>query len=134
MARTRQIRVVIGAVEQFTEGLIKRLTLDIVAELVKAPSEGGTPIDTGWASSNWFPGLSRSRREADVLDPDSGDVAEAQAFQNAGIAKVLAYKLGRPVHITNNVKYIGALNGGSSKQAPKGFVQAAITRSFLALR
>jgi hypothetical protein len=133
MARTRQIEVVLSAVEEVTENLIKRLTLDIVAELVKAPSEGGTPIDTGWASANWFPGLSISRRDGNVLDPDSGDVAEAQGAQQAGIVKVLAYKLGRPVYITNNVPYITRLNDGHSQQAPKGFVQAAITRAFLGL-
>ena len=31
-----------------------------------------------------------------------------------------------PVFITNNVQYIGKLDAGSSQQAPKNFVNAAI--------
>ena len=36
--------------------------------------------------------------------------------------------------VANNVPYITKLNGGSSKQAPSGFVQIAIARAVQAIR
>lgn len=122
----RRIRVVVDSLEQFIEGIIKKLTLDIVANLVKAPSQGGTPVDTGWARANWVPqigspagGLSGTR---DAVSPGA---------QTAGVATVAtSYRLsGGAVHISNNVPYIVKLNEGSSKQAPKGFVQDAIAKA-----
>jgi hypothetical protein len=46
------IRIVVKAAEGFAEKVVRKLALDIVANLVAAPSEGGTPVDTGWARAN----------------------------------------------------------------------------------
>lgn len=126
---SRRVRVVVASLEGFVDGLIKKIVLDVVANLVAAPSEGGTPVDTGWARSNWVPNVgspaglagTREAAEAGILPGD----------QQVGLATVAAtYKASQgAVHITNNVPYILRLNEGSSRQAPRGFVQAAIAKA-----
>lgn len=127
---SRQIRVVVSSLNGFVEQLIKKLTLDIVANLVAAPGQGGTPVDTGWARANWIPTIGTAREGV------AGSRAQAEAGllpsdQQTGIASVAAtYKLARgPIHITNNVPYIGRLDAGSSRQAPRGFVRRAIRKA-----
>lgn len=127
------LRVVVRSMEQFIEGAIKRLALDITANLVRAPSEGGTPVDTGWARANWIPSVSApasALRDPGSRDARAASVGGASSAQAAGQADVLGYKLSRgPVYVSNNVPYIVRLNEGSSRQAPKGFVQAAIAKA-----
>lgn len=118
-----QVRVVVKSVNGFTERLMQRITLNVVAQLVRS-----TPVDTGWARANWVPsigtprtGTAGSRRAAEDGRIDLGP-------QVAGTAALASYKLGPSIHITNNVPYINRLNSGSSRQAPAGFVQQSIFR------
>lgn len=124
-----QIRVILRALDIIGAQVVRKLALDITAELKKAPSQGGTPVDTGWARGNWL---------ASVASPITEPLGtrEAVPTSNPGLAQVLAYRTTRsgPVYISNNVPYIGRLNAGSSKQAPPGFVQAAISRAVSSLR
>lgn len=127
-----QIRVVIKALEGVAEQVIKKLALDVVANLSRAPSEGGTPVKTGWARANWIANVG-----AAINDPagDPENVAQAEGEKQAGLGKVLGYRLSAgSVYISNNVPYILRLNEGHSKQAPKGFVQAAIQEAVTGLR
>lgn len=121
-----RIRVVLDALEQFTERIIKKLTLDIVANLVAAPGEGGTPVDTGWARANWVPQIGSPR-----VSPVGSRSSVSTGAQQAGVATVAAsYRLsGGKVFISNNVPYITDLNEGTSQQAPAGFIQAAIVKA-----
>jgi hypothetical protein len=121
---------VIAGLNRFVEQIIKKLVLDIVANLQAAPSEGGTPVLTGWARANWVPNI------GSALDQTAGTRAQAEAGQlsgasAAGVAQVVTeYKLARgPVHITNNVPYILKLDAGSSKQAPAGFIRRGIIKA-----
>lgn len=126
---SRRIRVIVASLNGFVDQLIKKLVLDIVANLVAAPSDGGTPVDTGWARANWVPNIgspvtspagSREQAEKGVLP----------SAQQAGIAAMLSYKSSKgPVFISNNVPYILPLDRGSSKQAPKGFVRRAVVKA-----
>lgn len=119
------ISFIVKDVERSAELIIKKITLDIHANLVRAPDEGGTPVDTGWARANWVPAIGTrfegtSGSRAAVSDGDA----------QAGIASVLGYKLAQGrVIISNNVPYIGGLNEGTSRQAPAAFVQAAIVKA-----
>lgn len=122
--------MVIAGLNLFIEQIIKKLVLDIVANLQAAPSEGGTPVLTGWARVNWVPNI------GSALDTTAGTRAQAEAGQlsgasAAGVAQVATeYKLARgPIHITNNVPYILKLDAGSSKQAPAGFVRRGIIKA-----
>lgn len=129
---SRRVRVVVESLERFVEQIITKIALDIVANLTRAPSQGGTPVDTGWARANWVPRIgapftgTTGTREA----AEAGNVSSAD--QQAGVAELVAqtYRLekGR-VYVSNNVPYILRLNEGSSQQAPAGFVQAAIRKA-----
>lgn len=119
----------------FTGRVVSRLGVAAHAELVKAPSEGGTPVDTGWARANWVPsigtpfeGIAGSRESA-----EDGRVDQGPAQQ--GLARVAAaYRIRQgPVFVSNNVPYVPRLNDGHSRQAPSGFVQAAIERAVRAV-
>jgi hypothetical protein len=129
-----QVRVIIRALEDVTEQVIKKLTLDIVANLRRAPIDGGTPVDTGWARANWIANVS-TPLTSPVGMRDAAGVSQASAAQQQGLGKVLAYKIqAGPVYISNNVDYIVKLNDGSSRQAPSGFVQRAIQEAVADLR
>lgn len=102
-----------------TEKETKRLMLGIHEELVRT-----TPVDTGWARSNWLLSVGRPIEKTagskDLLDLNAG---------GAGVGKILGWKFTQgPAYDTNNVPYIQKLNGGSSKQAPKNFVSLAIQK------
>lgn len=127
---SREITIVVASLNGFVTRLIKKLVLDIVANLKAAPREGGTPVDTGWARSNWVPNIGSPIRKV------AGSYAAAKAgnlsFNSAaGIAHVATsynVKMGA-VHITNNVPYILRLDAGSSMQAPAGFVRRGIVKA-----
>lgn len=127
---SQRVRVVITALAGFVERIIKKLALDIVANLTAAPSDGGTPVDTGWARANWIPriGAPATGTAGTRAQAEAGNVSTLA--QTLGQAVLLGYKLpmGR-VYISNNVPYILRLNEGHSKQAPRGFVQKAITKA-----
>lgn len=116
-----QIRIIVQRLKEVTTRTIKKIVLDATANLIEK-----TPVDTGWARANWIPQIASTFKGTAGLagQPDPG----AQQF---GIASVAArYRLEDGfVTVTNNVPYIQVLNAGSSKQAPVGFVQAAILRA-----
>lgn len=96
------------------------LMLNITSELIHT-----TPIDTGWARSNWVPSIG---------EPFLGDVgkkgpndAGPQSDGESALAGYTNFAMG-DIFITNNVPYIQVLNAGHSKQAPAGFVEAAVER------
>jgi hypothetical protein len=118
-----QIRLILDGLNRVAEQVIRKVALDVVANLVAAPPDGGTPVDTGWARSNWLINLTvpvtqpvGSKQSVQPLQPNSGGI--------------LGYRLTHgPVYISNNVPYISLLNNGSSRQAPAGFVQRAIHKA-----
>lgn len=123
------IRVIAGALKEFTERQIVKLDLDINANLIEA-----TPVDTGWARANWIPSFGRpSQLEGEFLDPDRGDVQQRASKQQEATARVATnYKLEKGnLYATNNVPYIQRLNNGHSRKAPAGFVQQAIAKALL---
>lgn len=89
---------------------VRAVALEIDRILVQT-----TPVDTGRARANWLPTLNTPSKE------------KVDAGAPADILPVLgAYKITDTIFITNNLPYIQRLNDGYSKQAPAGFVEAAI--------
>ncbi len=119
---------VMGLLDDFTERLVTKLTLDVTANLIET-----TPVDTGWARANWVPNLSRPFVEdLGSVTPSAQAAAGKRAQQQAAIGQFAAggYRLeAGPVYVSNNVPYISILNDGSSAQAPSGFVQRAISKA-----
>lgn len=123
---TRQIRGIIRSVNKISEKVVKKITLDMTANLQQA-----TPVDTGWARANWVPAIGLPyTANLENVRPTSQSASGARSQQQSGIAAVGGYslKMGK-VFVSNNVPYIMILNDGSSTQAPAGFVQRAIRKA-----
>lgn len=112
-------------IEAAIERAAKAAILEINRELRKSGT--GTPVDTGHARANWIPS---------VGSPNTTEHAgSSTSAQQAGEAEVLSFKLGQGMlYITNVVPYIRRLNNGSSKQAPRLFVEAAVDRALATVR
>lgn len=121
-----QAKKVQVAFRDFMTRVVIGITLDIVANLTDSPLRGGTPVDTGWARSNWIPYIG-----AGSLVPADSREDVSTSSQLAGIATIsTVYRLKAGIiSINNNVPYIGQLNAGTSTQAPRGFIQTAIRKA-----
>lgn len=104
-----------------------------------------TPADKGVARSNWRIGIGappRSNIPAYAPGKKLGimENANASAAIAAGKARLNASLgsfgggLKRSVYLVNNLPYIDKLNGGSSTQAARGFVETAIFAATAAIR
>lgn len=130
-ARQRQrVRLIVEAYDEFLADVVIAIISNVHANLVRAPTRGGTPVDTGWARANWIPNFSTPFRQV-IGSPDSVSDGEGQRFLGSALP---TYTVERgPVFISNNVPYITLLNDGSSPQAQPGFVQAAIQEALTGL-
>jgi hypothetical protein len=98
------------------------IVLSILNTLRGEPPEG-TPVDTGWATSNWL---------VSIGEPLKGTVEPySEAIYQAGIVDIFNYDIKKDgeVFIVNNVPYIQFLNQGTSQQSPAGFVEKAIRKA-----
>ena len=89
-----------------------------------------TPVDTSTALSNWdiFIGSYESdSHEPYVMGKKGSTKLASMGFANKEAELRLSEKKpGETIFIVNSLDYIRKLNDGSSKQAPAGFVEAAI--------
>lgn len=127
MANDTQIRAIVRDIGRVTEHVVRKVTLDVTANLVAT-----TPVDTGWARANWVPAIGAPAETGlEDITPTPDDAARARGQQQralAGVATGYKTSQGR-VFVSNNVPYIGELNDGKSTQAPAGFVQQAIYKA-----
>lgn len=97
-----------------------------------------TPVDTGRAKSGWIAKVgagSTKKQEAYSEGSHGSTSAENAAAALAQAEAVIAtYRGGSSIHITNNVKYIGKLNTGTSFQAPANFVETAVGQAVAAVK
>ena len=84
-----------------------------------------TPVDTGRARANWLAALNIPNFSASDATDKGGGSAMAQA---ASVAAAYNGDKDVAIHITNNLPYIGALDEGTSAQAPAGFVRLSVLR------
>lgn len=111
-----------GQVEEGIDKVVKQVALRVDQSVVTA-----TPVDTGRARSNWIASIGAP--SLSVVEPTDAQTAVA------GAKVVISSR--RPtesIFITNNLDYIGQLNNGSSKQAPKNFVRHAVQAGAATLR
>ena len=108
-------------VEDSVKGLSRELTLNLTA---------ATPKDTGLAARSWIPSAGRPAPPVAVGQRTPAGVRAAAEAQEAGLAELKNYNLGRgPVVITNGQTYVLSLNDGHSRQAPSAFVQRTIVQT-----
>jgi len=105
-------------------GIKKKAATVIVRDLVSV-----TPVDTSRALSNWLATLNTPANNSVLahspgLRGNTRGTSMSTALSNA-IAIISRAKPGQPIFLTNNLRYIRALNDGHSKQAPAGFVERA---------
>lgn len=98
-----------------------------------------TPVDTGRARSNWIASIgSPAGGSRGPFSAGSklgkGESNNAQAAINAAKGVIDSRRFRQSIFITNNLDYIGKLNNGSSKQAPKNFVRNAVKSGAQAVR
>lgn len=109
---------VIKELNVFAGRVVKRLTLEVTAELVEA-----NPFKTGWSAANWIPGIG-----AGPSEPAGTRENVSTSERELGVALVVSsYTIdqGRVV-IQNNVPYISTINDFHRTKA--GFVQESIDR------
>lgn len=130
----RRIRIRGRQVQDGTDRIVRKIALIADRELVLE-----TPVDTGRARSNWR--VSLGAPITDEQEPYSpgeklgqGETANAAAAIAQGQDAIGRRRSGQDIYISNNVKYIGALNDGTSAQAPAGFVETAVKRAVAAVR
>ncbi|WP_199556401.1 HK97 gp10 family phage protein [Sandaracinobacteroides hominis] len=94
----------------------RAIALGILARLVDM-----SPVDTGRFRGNWQVDIGRAPE--DELDTTDKSGAATKAKGSATIAGAAPFE---PIYLVNNLPYAGALNDGHSRQAPAGFVEAAV--------
>lgn len=131
------VRDITLAASDLKDGLdffVKKLALDVVANLRAEPTNGGTPVDTGFARANWLPRIGQPAEKAVGTRPaKKGDPGVDESGVEAGIAEIATlFRIGiGNIYITNHVPYVAALNAGSSRQAPAGFIERAILKAVI---
>ena len=97
---------------------LRKFTMDFVRDLILL-----TPVDTGYARSNWFFGLDRvDNISAEASKTGSPSINRCASF-------VSGLKAGGIFFIVNNVPYIMPLEYGHSDQAPAGMARVAVDRA-----
>lgn len=119
----KQITEVKELIRESVKDDVIALALNIHGRLVDNPPDG-TPVDTGWASANWWISVGQV---ATANDGSNGEVSQRQSQQAAGLTNILTWKPSNGViYITNNTPYINRLNNGWSQQSAAGFVDKAV--------
>lgn len=119
ISQPRQLKALLDIAAKVTEDefvtVVKKLSFDAFGDLVRL-----TPYDTGFAQGGWRVGINQTD-EMVLYNTGSGPTS-APNFGSPTI------KFGDIIHLYNNVAYIGALEGGWSKQAPAGMVEPTWSR------
>lgn len=128
MARSRSITVVVNDLNKLLGVVMSSIATKVTLRLREQPagSKFGTPVDTGWASSNWLPTIDRQ-----VTSPTGSkqSVSTAESDQGIQALKSFRYRPDAVIYVTNNVPYITELDKGYSRQQSSGFVQRAIVQA-----
>lgn len=125
-----RVQTVVNALGIFIDARQRDIALEATTLLVAR-----TPVDTGFAASNWIPteGAPATETVGSKLNVNTtAPVAAAQglvALRGAGRSPTTGRFRARRYFVSNNVPYINALNDGSSTQAPTGFVQQAVAEA-----
>jgi hypothetical protein len=126
---TTNFREVMLDMREFSRRSCISLAVNTISNLnsTATATNYGTPEDTGWAKSNWIPGVGSSPPTTPVGSKES----VTYAARDAGLASLQGFQIynGSRIFIVNNVPYVADLNNGSSKQVASGFVKRALLKA-----
>ncbi len=116
-------------VEERAITVSKRIALATHRRLVKA-----TPVKTGRTSASWT--IAVGAPNLNIRPPGRYYVGSAFQRLKATRRNLRGFKLGDEIFIANGAPWIRKLNNGSSRQAPKRFVEAVVreVRTFISTR
>lgn len=117
----RRIRKVAADIEPAVDDTLRKVALVANQTVIMA-----TPVDTGRARANWQVSI-----DTEIDSEVDSTNAQGAIARNASVIR--GYRNGSII-LQNNLPYIGALNNGSSAQAPAGFVEKAIQAAARAVR
>lgn len=106
-------------VEEYTEKKYAKIVDDLGRSIIRQ-----TPVLTGRARQNWYFTKGRPSR---AYNPNAVGVSGNTSYARLRSA-VSSITLRDAIVITNNAPYINKLEGGSSTQAPAGFLALNIAR------
>lgn len=106
---SKQLDVELGIVFQ-------KIALQVLEDVAN-----GTPRDTGLAAASWMTSI-------DIPDETVNDSVSRDSLEE-GAPVIEGAAIGETIIISNNLQYIEFLDGGSSTQAPNGFVAQALARA-----
>jgi hypothetical protein len=106
--------------EKLVGTLSRRLSSDIFSRVILA-----SPVDTGRFRGNWQMDVGRFiDEELDVEDKSGAITITRELAKLRGSSSPFTI-----ITIQNNLPYAGRLNDGWSRQAPAGFVEAAVDQA-----
>jgi len=124
-----KLEIVFDELDEFVDQQMIGLLFEVHANLVQ-----DTPVDLGWARSQFVPRIGQPYRiSLTDIEPSSGAAAAASSQAQSELTAIAAsYSSSQgKIFISNNVPYIQALNDGHSPQAPPGYIPAAVQRAVM---
>lgn len=119
------LEVILEDVDKVINEKMINTALDIHQTLRSAPPKG-TPIDTGYASSNWV--LSTDKPLVGTLGSKTNVIGMDTSIDNILMFDI---NVNSRIFVQNNVPYMARLNRHWSKQSPAGFVESAVDAALL---
>ena len=130
----------VAGVPQKMSKLLRRTAFSIMRDLVM-----GSPVDTGRFRASWFIGIGRPDRR--VMPPRAqigrqrtsnaalnsfirlGNSSGAESLDRLSVLSPQTVTGHQPIIISNNLPYGPALADGHSGQAPRGWIDAAVSKA-----
>jgi hypothetical protein len=106
------------------DNVVKKVAIDVMTSVVNK-----SPVDTGRFRGNWQIGIGAVNGETDSAEDKSGNNAI-----NKAQSKLIGFKSGRTIFISNSLPYAQRLENGYSKQAPLGMVRLTVIETKRKLR
>lgn len=118
---SRKIVILADRVPHSVRDLKRKVSTEVLRGVVTT-----TPIDTGQARFNWNVGLNAPNHNTDMTGFSTyGRRADWSSKMSTSVAAIMRAGPQDTIYISNALHYIGKLNNGGSKQAPKDYVRIA---------
>lgn len=107
---------------------IRKVALDLLANILTAPPKGRHPVDTGRARAGWYMSAQGLGYNYDFLKGLKNQSDVETGKQEGSFKSNLKSTFNKYVELINGVNYIVFLEYGSSQQAPYGMVRISMRK------